>query len=415
MYRIERVFYPVGQGAFYSEHFNVLGKEYRVVYDCGTSYSLALAKSVVRQAFSKEDTIDILFISHLDWDHVSLIPTLKESVKKIRHVVLPHVDDHDRFLVSLACQNKEQDKLISTILQILVFPEQYFGEETKIWRIGQSEGGMETEQGRDTMDLDQANNSKYIPSGRRISLTGIMHWCYIPFNYYSPCQFQKKIGEALNSNKAFQDGFKRLLGRDKVSTDDVLQILCDPNLVNKIINDEPLRKMLQGIYDRLEGRINAHSLVLYSGPMAGCRGIQDANRILSKNIYFDPKCFFNIYDWENIIYYGRDIIYSDLYNRVACIYNGDSNYSENKLKNGLRDLWEYVGTIQVAHHGSRKSHDFNCFDESWFLCPVSFGKSNNYGHPSMKVMSDLLSKRRIPIFITEDLDSGVIQVIHYTG
>ena len=41
--------------------------------------------------------IDILFISHFDYDHVSLIEHLKKSVKKIRFVVMPLLYDDERY------------------------------------------------------------------------------------------------------------------------------------------------------------------------------------------------------------------------------------------------------------------------------------------------------------------------------
>ena len=39
------------------------------------------AKKVVAQAFDKKDVIDYLFISHLDYDQISLVITLIDSVK----------------------------------------------------------------------------------------------------------------------------------------------------------------------------------------------------------------------------------------------------------------------------------------------------------------------------------------------
>lgn len=61
--------------------------------DCGTSRgAITKAKKVVNQAFEMNDTIDYLFIWHLDYDHMSLVNTLTESVnKKVRIIVLPLV------------------------------------------------------------------------------------------------------------------------------------------------------------------------------------------------------------------------------------------------------------------------------------------------------------------------------------
>jgi glyoxylase-like metal-dependent hydrolase (beta-lactamase superfamily II) len=90
--KVVRTFHPVGQGAFYSERFyegdNPQAK-YNIVYDCGTSWGvITKAKKVVGLAFDKNDRIDYLFISHLDFDHVSLVNTLIEREFGIRSMLL---------------------------------------------------------------------------------------------------------------------------------------------------------------------------------------------------------------------------------------------------------------------------------------------------------------------------------------
>jgi len=63
---IERIFHPIGQGAFYSERH----KNFNIVYDCGNWKNTKLADKVVKQAFLKDEVIDILFISlHFPKNH----------------------------------------------------------------------------------------------------------------------------------------------------------------------------------------------------------------------------------------------------------------------------------------------------------------------------------------------------------
>ena len=72
--KVVRTFHPVGQGTFYSERFyeNIeQNVTHIMVYDCGVSIRHEWPMShVVKQAFTDEDEIDYLFISHLDYDHV---------------------------------------------------------------------------------------------------------------------------------------------------------------------------------------------------------------------------------------------------------------------------------------------------------------------------------------------------------
>lgn len=87
-----RTFHPIGQGAFYSEEFynSEKGCIFRAVYDCGSLKYCGLQRNSdgtplkrkdieerVVQAFPDGHGVDILFVSHLDDDHVNLIPCLK--------------------------------------------------------------------------------------------------------------------------------------------------------------------------------------------------------------------------------------------------------------------------------------------------------------------------------------------------
>lgn len=70
---IERIFHTVGQGAFYSEKH----ENFNIVYDCGTEWKNRTNKTIdktIKQSFSKDDEIDILFISHFDYDHEKKVP-----------------------------------------------------------------------------------------------------------------------------------------------------------------------------------------------------------------------------------------------------------------------------------------------------------------------------------------------------
>ncbi len=128
---IQRIFHPIGQGAFYSERHD----KYNIVYDCGNWKDTKLADKVVKQAFSEDDEIEVLFISHFDFDHVSKISTLKNHVKKINNVVLPLL-------------HQEEKNILSNIYRVLGFdlltlinnPQNYFGDKTRLIFVTPSEG-----------------------------------------------------------------------------------------------------------------------------------------------------------------------------------------------------------------------------------------------------------------------------------
>ena len=96
----EFIFWPVGQGLFYSG--NIDG--YRFVYDCGatsTQKSLkgacakktnekALFNSIARYCtYSDNSSIDFLAISHLHADHMNGVYELRKSCR-IKRILLPY-------------------------------------------------------------------------------------------------------------------------------------------------------------------------------------------------------------------------------------------------------------------------------------------------------------------------------------
>lgn len=366
---IQRFFYPVGQGAFYSEKH----KGYNIVYDCGTEWKNRGNKvidKVITQNFSTEDEIDILFISHFDYDHVSKIENLKNHVKKIKKVVMPLLHENEKIL--LANIYEELGLGISTLVSN---PEEFFGEETSIITISSTENG-ETPINDDVerINIDEITTSE-IPSGSVLEKKfNTYTWLYIPYNYiYS------------SRNKQLED----LLENSGI---DVNKIKNDSGyILENIIKN---RKIIKDIYEKLDGNINQNSMILYSG------------------IYSDSELYkarkFSQYIYDHHFHPRRNRYYS---RRVSCIYTGDANLNLIDLKNIFKKYWDYVGTIQIPHHGDLKSFNINFLRDRYYCCPISVGGNNSYGHPSYQVIADIMRNDSFPILITENLNSGYVEYI----
>ena len=90
-----RSFLPVGQGAFYLEQFNSNVDRVNVVYDCGSLTDVKIVQKAIRSNFSKDEEIEIVFISHVDQDHINGLEYLLKycNVKKI---VFPYTKIKDK-------------------------------------------------------------------------------------------------------------------------------------------------------------------------------------------------------------------------------------------------------------------------------------------------------------------------------
>lgn len=100
------------------------------------------------------------------------------------------------------------------------------------------------------------------------------------------------------------------------------------------------------------------------------------------------------------------------------MYLGDTDLNQDHILRDLRcklDLViDRVGTIQIPHHGALKNFNNDILDtfdssDSYF---VSFAKNNTYGHPSFRVLAEVLVLRRNVYQITSNRDSAYIQVFY---
>lgn len=400
---IQRIFHPVGQGAFYSERH----ENYKIVYDCGCM-SVSKGKKVVSQSFSKEDVIDILFISHFDYDHISLIEDLKTTVKEIRNVVIPLLHDNEKILLSNVFKALGEYSLASLVQN----PEEFFGAETHIISVQpSSEEGINKD--APSILLNEINQDP-IPSGSPITIDNGSDWVFTPFNY-----------EYKDRNKEFLD---------KLESDEI-----DKLKSSKHIFDSEFRNKIKKTYKKVSGNINENSMFLYSGPYPQEKNSpqeenspKEENSLKEENSpnykgldwtfkYLDESSFKYFLDTPSFSL--SECSFSDPYKnpflknflpclyRVACLYTGDGDLNKVNVKNIYEETWDLIGTIQIPHHGSLKSFKENILKDQHFLCPISVGKKNPYGHPSREVVRKILSNTSFPIFVTEDVDSKFTETI----
>ncbi|WP_299282848.1 hypothetical protein [uncultured Porphyromonas sp.] len=372
---IQRFFHPVGQGAFYSERH--LYPNINTVYDCGTRYGTRNQKGVagvVRQSFRKDDIVHILFISHFDFDHISLIDTLKNSVNKIERVVIPLLQEPEKTFLSNIYKFLGEPHLANLVSN----PSEFFGRETQIIRV-HSGSEQEFEERRDPIDVSEGNETtQKIPSGTPLTMNGLNDWVYIPFNY------------------EYQSRREEFLEKLNVASLDIDRLEKDPNyILEKVIRDK-----VKKVYKSISGGINQNSMFLYSGPSS----IKDSNRLYWRGRcwHYDPYCWY----FDHYVHRCNP-------HRVACLYTGDGDLNEVKVKAIYSNYWDFIGTIQIPQHGSLSSFDASILDNRQCLCPISVGKNNYYGHPSQEVISEILLNKSCPLLVTEDVDSTFVETIKY--
>lgn len=366
---VSRVFHPVGQGAFYSEsHYEENGRIFNIVYDCGslTIRKIKLERKV-KGAFREGSTIDILFLSHFDDDHINGVEYLKKHFQ-IKLVVVPLVDEEEKVLIKF----KRFLDSGNTDNSLLDNPTNYFGPETQVISIEPLDFGgnifeLNSGQNDNFIDLDKNLRINHYPSGTRISGSIIANWCFIPFNYKQ--EERSRL-------------FKELL---------IYNNLEFENLENvEYLNER--KSELRSVYKKVDGSININSLVCYSGPL---------NKI---NDRFIVDC---------LITRPFDRYY--LGGLGGCLYMGDVDLNVSNIIDDLfqrlGNLWGNVTTVQIPHHGANRSFNSKLLNENLSHLVISYGTNNPWGHPADFVIENCLRKCNLSL-VSEYSESMTVEQIY---
>ena len=381
---VSRIIHPVGQGAFYTERIKTDGKTYNVVYDCGstTAYKVNRGKPIleaeIKTFYDKNENIDLLFISHFDYDHVNGLKYLKDHCN-IKRVIMPLIPTAARWIYL--------SQLDDELQSLMTNPGVFFGNDTEIISVRYTNGGEPT---RDELVLNdnEPSSKQEIVSGTIIQFRNLHDWCYIPFNFDEDARYKKLIDLIADHG----------LELDKLLNGNVEYIITERAKINKAY---------QNIVKK-SGSSNESSLIVYSGP------ISVKHEYIKK---YNSIC--NVSCIARRIHYGCNMI-PFIGKRAACLYLGDTDLNQasggygiiEAIYHNLGDVRHNIGTIQVPHHGSEKNfNDDILLHSSPNLYFASFGKQNSYGHPSYRVVEDIEMHNHF-VGVTEDRNSALVETIY---
>ncbi len=375
---VERIFWPVGQGAFYSEKLKFDdGKEFNIVYDCGSNNKKALEKSI--DNFNSK-TIDILFISHFHNDHISGIEKLLQK-SEIKMIIIPYLLKEEVIIEvsnDLVHSNYESIKFLNycyynqlknyEYLQNYTFNEKTIEKLNNIKIIKKYPDNDEEnlkeyffEEGIDFYELIEKNEVyakkplkiNISQSSNRSSKNTIL-WVYSLYNHKSK-EYYSKISSKLKEKDI-----------------DILKPENYKENIDKIID----------VYKEFFKNLNDSSMFLYSG--------------------FEEICkYSNYYSLRYFKYFDNCCCYCRDTNVFGCLYTGDANLKKVKIDIIYKIYLDKIITFQIPHHGSIHSFDKEVIDKlkytkNWV---VSYGIKNRYRHPHKKLLEIFLRKgiRIIPV------------------
>lgn len=362
---IRRTFWPVGQGAFYTEVF--FYKRWLrglVVYDCGaTGDQVPIIGTIKEVQRLYGHDIDVLFISHFHADHISQIPNLLQNFN-IKIIVLPVISKEvvvDVYLNNYISATTTNSPVIS-LLEDLIGKGGNIGV-TKIVRVNSTPGDKINGDGQqnfnaidisqDFLDGLQADND--IESN---TILRLYDWEYIICNY--PCARSSKL--IVEMQKRYPDLLAALLSQE---WGDVRTLLGR-------IPFEDIEKLYKDCFSHDQ---NEESMVVLSRPVA------------------DDEC-----------------------RTKYCLYTGDSPFRNSKrllyIKNYYKPHWDNIGTLQAPHHGADDDNPVDLHD-SLRTCVVCYGTQNKYGHPGRQALLNMAGRRCNIRLVTENNNSGFSRYFNY--
>lgn len=234
MYNIERTFYSVGQALFCRETVN----NRTIVYDCG-GQTKPIVKRVIFSEYPHKgaSTIDALFISHYDRDHINGVFYLLNQCK-VTHLILPMVSPLSR-LVSFygGRYSLELERFYAEPRSYI--QQRYAG--THVHYVAQTESSEQANEPTEFDRIDDVDESKII----QLRFRDNPDWIYVPYN--------RKVMTSIEEH----DFIRKLRLPLDATFDEILSKWKQQDLSFKRIVKE------MGIIDIR--KINNYSMTLYSG------------------------------------------------------------------------------------------------------------------------------------------------------
>ncbi|MDC0936196.1 hypothetical protein OAS39_07900 [Pirellulales bacterium] len=407
--------HAVGQGFFHSGSVAVPPVTLQYVYDCGSGNDNALTTAIHDYIERLESSnINLLFVSHLDWDHVNGLDRLLAAAQADT-VVLPYLSGID--ILALLADANAVGRADGSYLDLISNPIGWFGDRgvTRVILVRGNDSDFqegpppsfpnepEVPQGGEgiTIDLDALNHDDMFTvvspnSARDVQVFVISHnipillrvngktlnWSFVTFvhpEHRKIEDFRRALDNAFPGLKvpdnAFDAGtdWHRRLG----------DILRDPDERNK----------LGSCYLAIRKNRNLTSMSLYSGPFRMHPSFSAECTTLSTDLQVIDKRT----------------------ERCAWLGTGDADLSavtrRRAFLSHFKRLRQFVRTMSLPHHGAERNFDNELAENGPPLYVASAGAHNSYGHPGKEVLLTLKGMERQCLITTEELSSAIVETV----
>lgn len=374
--QVNMVQHAVGQGGLHCGELTLGQKPLRWVYDCGSNQADPLKREIGSIAGGGE--IDLLFLSHLDSDHVNGVDLLLSQVK-VHEVVLPYLNEET--LAATIARDAARGTLTGVLVEAVSDLASWFGSrgvETVTFVDGSDDEGSDgpdvpdapdggrdgdcttkwtgdtapmPESGSVSQTREGAAQMRRVSPGAALLVTtrgGLLNWALIPYVHKPSAALMKAFSDALDAE--FGKG-------------------ADKKAIAQSAKDPAIRERLRNCYDSLWADHNLISMTLYSGPIRS-ESMEIDIRICRRYPYWHVH-----HEWPDC---GGWMLTGDAHL--------DGLRRRQRFLKFYRRFSGFTNVLMLPHHGSIHNHS----DEVLNAMPelrVGFAAAgpNSYGHPHNEV------------------------------
>ncbi|MDO6414386.1 hypothetical protein Q4F19_08335 [Sphingomonas sp. BIUV-7] len=383
--QVTLVQHGVGQGGLFCGTLTLGKKPLRWVYDCGSNQTGDLAREIGRVA--RGGDLDLLFLSHLDSDHVNGVDQLLSRVK-VREVVLPYLSE--TALIATLVQDASRDRLSGVFVEAVSDLGGWFGSrgvETITFVDGSDDEGGDgpivpraPEDGGEgdcyskwttgtlpiRMEIADRLQGQGVALMQRVSPgaaqivssdTSALNWVLIPYVHQPSAKVMQAFNDALDAE------FKT----------------TDKMAIARTAKDPAVRAKLRNCYDALWSDHNLVSMTLYAGPIQ--------KQALDVELWAKPH-------YRDGYWHPRDASKAG-----GWMLTGDAHLDGLRRRQRFLKFYDaylpLINVLMLPHHGSIHNHS----DEVLHAMPdlwIGFAAAgpNSYGHPHDDVRDAVQAHRR---------------------
>lgn len=402
--QVKMVQHAVGQGGLFCGDLTKGAKPLRWVYDCGSNQRHDLSREISAVAAGGE--IDLLFLSHLDSDHVCGVDQLLLACK-VREVVLPYLTE--TMLLAIIARDSARGTLTGTFIEAASDLAGWFGSrgvETITFVNGDDDGeggdgpilpgeprgGGEGEirakwtlapskiaarTGISDDAIVRATSGRAVmrqvaPGAALLLATPIapLNWVLIPYVHVPSARSMRAFDQAL------KDEFGPSLDKSKIAM---------------AAKDPDVRDRLRACYDALWLDHNLISMTLYAGPW--------------KPEYFEISLNSNDPDWLN-------------HETGGWMLTGDAHLDGQRRRQRFlkfyRSYSPLINVLMLPHHGSIHNHSDLVLDAMpQLLVSYAAAGKNSYGHPHDEVRDSVKAHPRAHFHqVSENRSSRLVMEVN---